>query len=352
MFKKNYIIIFIVFSFVQIFSQSLEIDYESFYSDNVFELSDKDLTKFENGLPEFDYINTSDDFINAISLRTNLEKKIGGLRLRLLIKPKYSYYLSNNDKSSFSFLTGLLSSYDNYDLNFYYGYYPDNYLKNYEDRDGSQELEKYDYKKNLFKVTANRKFWKKNYALLYSKFENYFYNKYFTEYDASAYTLGIGYKRIFDTFYLKLFYYYRNLETDNHINNAAAISDLSQYEGYRDASYESNSYSIELKNKKIDLSDNLELRPIISYRFTQKFYVTDLPIEYQDDNIDQIHSTRVDETYYLKINFIFYLNDKTEIGLNYDHEYRSTSSDYSSLSDIKDFTQDSIGISYNYRIDF
>jgi len=327
------------------------------YDNNVYELSDEDLTDYDEGLQDFNYIDTSDDLTctNSLRLRYGIEKKKH--EFFFSFTPEYSYYTSNPDKSAFSFLAsaGLISKIN--DVTLSYGYYPDNYLRKYTDNDGTDVLEKYDYEKSLYKLSGNLRFLKNSYFLYYSKYEQYYYNKFFTEYDGDAYTLGAGYKHSFNSFYLELMYYYKNMETDNHISDASDVTDWSKMENFRDASYESNILSVSFLNKKVGLGKKVSIRPYLTYDIEMRYYNTDLPVSYYEDvdthyDIDQIHSSRKDEIYDLTLGTEAILKDNFNITLDYKHTYRKVSSDNKDLAEIKDYQRDRVTLGFKYDFHF
>jgi len=333
------------------FDLSLESRWD--YNNNAFNLSDSELDQFDDGHTDFNYIESSDDLVttNSARLRYTYEKK----RVSYAISSRlgYNHYFNNNDKNSVSSYSALAYRSRKIDLNLGFGYYPDNYLRKYEDHDGTGELEEYSYDKTLYKFDGNYRLSRKNYLNYYAKYEQYFYNEYFTEQDGDAMTFGLGWRHSFPTFYLDLMYYYRLMETDNHIDNASGISDWESMKDYRDASYDANIFSIKFTNKRVRLTKKIELRPYISYTIEKRYYITDLPVSHpQAGSIDPIHSTREDSKYNLDLGVFFYLTKKLNISLDYTHIYRKVSSDYKPLADLKDYVKDSISVTFSYNLAF
>ncbi len=301
------------------------------YSDNVFQLSDDDLDSHDAG-DDFTYIETSDDLINSAKLSLYSRNQLGKVRYDFYVRGTYDYYLKNNDKSKPSISTGFGINTKTFDTSIMYGYYPGNYVRKYRDKDGSDLDEKFEYDKNLYKFDAQYRFTRKAYLLAYLKFEQYYHNEYFTEYDGDAITPGLGLKYSFSELYLEGWYYYRVYETHDDIVPDDEISDQS---------YESNIYSASIKMKKIK-TKRFDYRPVLDFQYEKRYY----------DGWDKYHNGREDDTITFNPSIKFYLTDYLNISLDYTSKIRNVSSESQSVEDSKSYQENEMSISFEIPIKF
>ncbi len=340
------LMLLMTFGLVPLFAEftiSAGSDFE--YSDNVFQLSNKDKGRFDDGDLVFDYIESRDDFIMRPDVEFGYKYQGEGFTLEPSISGTYDYYYRNTDKSNYSTLTKLVSDIrlsKDYRLTLaaYYGYYPDNWLRNYRD-DETDSYQKFEYDKNLYKFEPYLRMWRKFYVMPYFKYEEYYHNEYFTEYDGDATTMGLGLKYAFNTFYMKVYYHFRDYECDNlpegDIDNDADEAG--------DASYESNIYFLEFENKRVAISRHRYIRPFFSFQYEQRFF--------QTDGYDKFHSGREDTKYTVKFGSDFYLFDNLEFKLTYTHIYRNAESDfYEDIADYKEYQEDRFTLGVKYNLEF
>ncbi len=323
------------------FDVSVRSDFE--YSDNVFQLSDYDKDRFDDGDTKFDYIESRDDFIMRPELNFGYKYDGKGFTLEPSVSGTYNYYYQNTDKSNYSALVKLISDIPltkdfRLTLAAYYGYYPDNWLRDYLD-DETDRYQKFEYDKNLYKFAPYLKMWRKLYVMPYFKYEEYFHNEYFTEYDGDATTMGLGFKYTFSTFYFQAYYHFRNYECDGDAGIAVDADDAG------DASYESNIYYIEFENKKVAISRHRYIRPFFSLMYEERYY--------QTEKYDKFHSGREDVKYTIKFGSDFYLFDDVEFKLTYTHIFRDAESDnYEDIGKYKEYQEDrfTLGVQYNFDL--
>lgn len=330
--KRLLIITITLLSLVTLWAEiSLTFTNKSTYSDNVFQLSDEDLDSHDAGT-EFTYIETSDDLINSSRLSIYSRNQVGNTRYDFYVRGTYDAYLKNTDKSKASISTGLGINTRTLDASIMYGFYPGSYVRKYRDKDGTENYEKFEYDKNLYKINAEYRFTRKAYLLGYLKFEQYYHNEYFTEYDGDAITPGIGLKYSFSELYLEGWYYYRSYETHDEIIPDDEISDQS---------YESNIYSAQIKMKKIRTS-KFEYRPVFDFRYEKRYY----------DGWDKYHNGREDDTITINPWVKFYLTDYLNITLDYTSKIRNVSSESQSVVDSKSYQENQMSISFEVPIKF
>jgi hypothetical protein len=314
------------------------------YNDNVFSLSDYDMDRFDSGHENFSFIKTADDLIVNPYLQIRYPFSLGELTLTPYLNANHYQYISNPDKTNYSILSALFSQYKNFNLNLYYGYYGDLYARDYLDRNGSDVYEKFEYEKNLYRLYSFFSLGRYDTPLLYFQIEEYFYNEFFTEYDGIATTYGLGWRRSFPTFYLRLFYYYRDFEASNvsYDLNEVVISDR-----ITDTSYESNIYDLQFRNKRINLFADYDFRPYFGFRLENRYYSTKLPVE-----VAPFQSGREENRYRINFGLEFYLVRNLNIILDYKHYLRDTYSENDSLPKYKDYRQNLISLDLGYTINF
>lgn len=314
---------------------SLQTGTDATYTDNAFQLSDHDLDRFDDDNSALSYIETSDDFILKPYLKAMYDTKWAGLQISPSMKGQWQQYCSNTDKSKYYLLSSIDFSKKQWDLNLTYGYYPNNYLRQYKDTDGTGSLEKYEYDKNLYKAEVGYSPITKIKLMGYYKYEQYYYNEYWKEYDGDATTIGAGVRFSLPAWYLTGWYYYRDLTTDGTPSSSAE-------EASSDASYESNLYSFTLQAKKIYLNKKQAIRPTFSFDIDQRYY----------QGNDSFHAGREDMTYTLGAGVTYYVTRNLDISLDYSHLFRNVSSDNSTVALYKEYTENQITVGANYQMSF
>jgi hypothetical protein len=301
------------------------------YDANVFSLSDSDLDKFDAGNQGFSFMKSSDDMIVRPSLLTERTWKIGRIRWTPSLKGDYSLYMSNNDKSKWSCLAALEGEYRKLSVKAYYGYYPDNYVRNYNDQDSpGSPSRQYAYDKDLYKARAQYKILRHDTIALEGKYEVYRFNQYFTEYDGEATTLGLEWRHSFNAFSLTGSYDFRTCECDP----------ASAEQG--DASYDSDLLTFTLQNAKVKVARGRYVQPAFSFGMDNRYYQS-------DRQGDLAHANRHDRKYTLTAECAFYFMRHTDATLAFTKVRRNADSDYNSgISDTKDYTADQLWLRLRY----
>ncbi len=248
--KKIVILLFCVWTaFLSAIRLHLDYDLslEAVYSNNVLKLSDHDLQRFQNNLNEDKFkLKTTDDLINSARLRFEIKNYwVYRHTQKHEFFFKYNSYLKNSFLND-GYLGYKFTQYLNRKINFNlsYFYYPRIYVNRYRSEvDDLKIYRDFTYAKNDYKAELN---WKVHRLLELSyqfQFGQFYYNKYFTEYDASAYD-----NRISAGFFPKakirptLYYDYRIASAQGE----DAFDDASQIETIKDFSYEANRYDAAL----------------------------------------------------------------------------------------------------------
>ncbi len=308
------------------------------YTNNAFNLSDRDLESHEDGDEDFSFVETSDDMILEPSFDVKYKFDLGKRsHLRLSTKLKYVAYTNNTDKSKYSSLSYIEYRKDKLTLKGVFAYYADNYSRQYADGDGTDEYEEFAYDKDQFKLSAKYRIFKKDWVDVYGSFEMYRHNEYWVEQDGDAMEIGFGWKHSFKTFYLDGGYAYRKFDCDNGISD----SSLDSY--YTDTTYESNIFNVGLKNKKVRIMKKKYIRPFIKYKVEYRYYQSN------DADNDKIHAGRDDVKNDFRLGSDLILSDNWMVVFTYRHQYRKVKSSVnSSLSDSKNYLTDEFSLELQY----
>ncbi|MCB5283974.1 MAG: hypothetical protein LHW45_00030 [Candidatus Cloacimonetes bacterium] len=298
------------------------------YSDNVFQLSEYDLGRWDHSHPNLNYVNTTDDL--SIKARFDLAYPIRYQWWKIIpsVTATISQNVSNPDKQRQDALFRLRVERYYWNFTALYGYYPENYVRSYVDTDGTQNLEKYSYARNLYRGDLNLKPFKNATIQLHGRYEQYYYNQYFTEYDANATTLGLGARYAFPAFSLGANYRYRVY--DNHRHDA------------EDGSYASNRYSgnIRLKSTPLnnDKPDSPTFYPELTLSYEERFF----------QSLDPWYGGRADFIYNTSAAFNFDFGPSWNLKLDYSHAYRNVESPVEEVCRAREYSENKVSATVKY----
>ncbi len=298
------------------------------YSDNVFQLSEYDLDRFTDDHANLSFAETSDD----LSLNTRLELgyplKYRWWKFTPSLVAVYSQNLSNTDKYRTD--AALRFRIDRFYWNalLQYSYNPHIYYRDFTDSDGSGNLENYSYSRNTYRLDLAVKPLKKTTVKANFRFEDYFYNEFFTEADGSAITGGALLEHRFPAFTIEAGYDYREFSNDNQVDND-------------DASYQSNIYKADLQLPRMPLNDNGKAmwHPQLAIGYEQRYY----------QGGGSWYGGRADYTYTLGAGFDLIFNPQWNLSLDYTHLFRNVESDNESLIRLKEYSENRLGVSARYK---
>lgn len=298
------------------------------YSDNVFQLSEYDLGRWDHSHPNLNYVNTTDDL--SIKARFDLAYPIRYQWWKIIpsVTATISQNVSNPDKQRQDALFRLRVERYYWNFTALYGYYPENYVRSYVDTDGTQNLEKYSYARNLYRGDLNLKPFRNATIQLHGRYEQYYYNQYFTEYDANATTLGLGARYAFPAFSLGANYRYRVY--DNHRHDA------------EDGSYASNRYSgnIRLKSTPLnnDKPDSPTFYPELTLSYEERFF----------QSLDPWYGGRADFIYNTSAAFNFDFGPSWNLKLDYSHAYRNVESPVEEVCRAREYSENKVSATVKY----
>lgn len=300
------------------------------YSDNVFRLSDYDLQRFEDRHPNLEYARTTDD----LSIKTKVDMayafRYKWYKIEPSITASFSQNVSNTEKWRKDVLARLAVVRYYWDAKLLYGYYPNIYVRDYVDTDGSGKLEQFSYERNLYRADLNVRPLKKTTLKANFRYEELFYNSYWTEYDGDAKTMGLGLRQNFPVFVLDAMYEYRIFDN---------------WEKYpEDSSYESNIYSgtLRLKDSPLNSSkkDSPQWSPSLSLSFEERFY----------GGTDPQNARRIDKIYTTKAGLRFKISKQLNFTLDYSHYLRNIDSPNASVRRLKPYSENQIEAMIKYNL--
>lgn len=300
------------------------------YSDNVFRLSDYDLQRFEDRHPNLEYARTTDD----LSIKTKVDMayafRYKWYKIEPSITASFSQNVSNTEKWRKDVLARLAVVRYYWDAKLLYGYYPNIYVRDYVDTDGSGKLEQFSYERNLYRADLNVRPLKKTTLKANFRYEELFYNSYWTEYDGDAKTMGLSLRQNFPVFVLDAMYEYRIFDN---------------WDKYpEDSSYESNIYSgtLRLKDSPLNSSkkDSPQWSPSLSLSFEERFY----------GGTDPKNARRIDKIYTTKAGLRFKISKQLNFTLDYSHYLRNIDSPNASVRRLKPYSENQIEAMIKYNL--
>ncbi|HEX05062.1 MAG TPA: hypothetical protein ENH10_07910 [Bacteroidetes bacterium] len=331
---------------------TLQLLYEGGYNSNILELSDNDITRFEDGtLPLATNVESQDDLSQSFGLRAKIEL------------PKWWGWRNGDISYTFRYLSFAKNSYNDrpihtthfnhdifnrWDVFFNYMYIPERYLRDYRDRDLDQIIgTQFDYRLGGGGLQYSPEFLKGLRLSGRYEFFSIYYNKYFTEYDSEGWGLRFDARYRFNK-YLTVTGIAKRRWSDNtgfnqHLLSAAGGSQAQDSE-YGDGSYGEEWFELDANlniynvlPKRIDLNAIARLR--------HRFYDSEQLLA-----DDPVHSGRE------HIHMMFHLDAKTEVfeglrvGPVFEYELRRTDSPLDWVVRAKNFDTYRLMLSLSYSI--
>lgn len=302
------------------------------YSDNVFQLSEYDLTRWDEQHQNLSYVETSDDL--TLSTRIDLAYPIHykWWKFTPSVSGTINQNLSNTDKHRQDTILRCRVDRHYWSFTTLYGYYPYIYYRHFKDSDGSQELEKYAYERNLYRAELTLRPHKNITSFANVRYEELYYNKYFTEADGHTITSELGARYDFPSFSLQGSYSYRDY-------SAEGWKDIDADDG----SYQSNIYRGVLRLKAMPISGsstkNSSWQPYLELSKEDRFYQGDSSWyggrEYYNTNT--------------KAGVNVKLSPKWKLSLDYLHIFRNVDSPNESVLRLKEFSENKLSATVKYK---
>jgi len=298
------------------------------YSDNVFQLSESDLERFDHSAPALAFVKTTDD----LTLKTKCEfaypLHYRWWKITPGVSGTFAQNISNSDKYRPDLAFRLRVDRYYWNLAAQYAHSPHIYYRDFTDSDGSGALENYSYSRNTYRLDAAWKPLRRTSLKAGLRWEDYYYNEYFTEADGSALTGGLSLSHRFPVFTLDAGYDYRKFDNDNRVDND-------------DASYESNIYKGRISLPRMPLNDKGKTtwQPSLALNYEQRYY----------QGGGSWYGGRADYTYTLAAGADVFLSPRWNFALDYTHIFRNVESNNETLIRLKEYSENRLGAELKYK---
>lgn len=336
--KKNFRPIILCLTFLWIGMLPLFAQFEGsitmglHYTDNVFQLSDYDFESFDDDSSALAFAETTDDL--SISTKLDLAYPIHyrWWKFTPSVSGVLSQTLSNTDKYRQDTLLRFRVDRYYWNASLMYGYYPHIYYRHFTDADGSGQLEKYGYQKNLYQADLQLRPLRK--ATIFAKlsYDDTYYNEYFTEADGHSLTSELGARYAFPSFSLQGSYGFRQFDNTGY-------QDLDADDG----SYDSNIYRGVLRMSPMALSGtstkDTSWQPYLELSREDRFYQGNS--EWYGGR--EYHYTNTKAGVDVK------LSPKWNLSLDYLHIFRKVDSPNASVLRLKEFSENRLGAGVKYN---
>nr|MDK2851406.1 hypothetical protein [Candidatus Cloacimonadota bacterium] len=324
---------FLLFSLGYAYAQiEAELSMGVTFTDNVFQLSDYDLSRWENDHPNLDFVETTDDLNIATKLDLAYPIPYRWWTFTPSITATVNQNISNTDKYRQDVLLRFRVDRYYWSLTTLYGYYPHIYYRHYTDSDGTGELEQYCYERNLYRAELVVRPMRKLTTFANIRYEDLYYNKYFTEADGNRVTTEVGARYSFPIFSLQGSYSYRSYESTGYEDVNAD-----------DGSYDSNIYRGVLRMKAMPINGestkNQSWRPYLELVKEDRFYQGD----------GDWYGGRVYHIYNTKAGVNVKLTPKWNLSLDYLHIFRNVDSPNDSVIRLKEFSENRLSAMVKYK---
>lgn len=302
------------------------------YTDNVFQLSDYDMSRWKNDSSKLDFVSTTDDLQLAMRLDLSYPIHYRWWTFTPSVTAKISQNLSNTEKERQDALLRFRVDRYYWSLTTLYGYYPYTYYRHFTDTDGTGENEKYAYERNLYRAELVVRPMKKLTTFGNIRYEDMYYNQYFTEADGKRLTTELGARYSFPSFSLQGSYSYRDFDNTGYKDLEA-----------NDGSYESNFYRGVLKLKPMPITGEStkeqSWQPYLELIKEDRYY--------QGDNT--WYGGRTYQIYNTKAGINVKLHPDWNLSLDYLHIFRNVESPSASVLRLKEFSENRLSAAVHYR---
>jgi hypothetical protein len=336
--KKNFRPIILCFAVI-LFSWSLgyaqlegEITVGASYSDNQFQLSEYDLSRWENNSSGLSWAESTDDL--NLSTRIDLAYPISyrWWTFTPSITGKLNQNISNGQKHRSDTILRFRADRYYWSISALYGYYPYIYYRHYNDSDGSGDPKKYTYERNLYRADVIVRPIRNLSAFANVRYEDLYYNQYFTEADGDRLTTEFGLRYRFPIFTLQGSYAYRTYDNTGY----KAIAE-------DDGSYDSNIYRGVLRLRKMplqgDSTKDMNWHPYLELSKEDRFYQGDSPW----------YAGREYAIYNTTAGLNFMLHPSWNLSLDYSHIFRNVDSPNESVLRLKEFSENRLSAALSYK---
>jgi hypothetical protein len=313
------------------------ISLNNYYESNILSLSEYLKDEFsDNQNPAKYEINSIDDWITSASFSLQYRHFIRKHTQIIRFNGTYNKFWNNSIKDN-GYMGISVRQFFNKQFNiavFYY-YYPELYVAHYRSVLDQSQYRSFTYARNNFFTIWSLKL-SKRFELRYRfDFDQLFYNKYFTEYDAENVTNKLdGRWQISSAIRFNAAYSYRisHAKAENAYQNSS-ITD------YKDPSYNLNSYEIGLLFPKLLIDIDLQ----IGFWYDEKFYKS----LFSDNTY---HYSRDEFSKKFQLSLTKEITKHWQLQPSFDYLIRTVRSPYQVVVRDKEFTNYKIGLQIHYFV--
>jgi len=336
--RKNFRPIILCFMMMVIFRTGLhaalegEISVGLGYTDNVFQLSDYDMARWDNEHETLSYVQTTDDLNISTRLDLAYPMQYKWWNFTPSVSGVITRNVSNTDKRRQDTLLRFRVDRHYWSASALYGYYPEIYYRHFNDSDGTGELQKYSYERNLYRADVILRPIKNVTAFGNFRYEDLYYNQYFTEADGNTMTTELGARYSFRTISVQGSYSFREYKADSD-----------QVPGANDGSYESNIYKGVLRYKMMPIVGNSTAKtgwqPYLELSREDRYY----------QGNDDWYGGREYSSTNTKAGINVKLSPKWNLSLDYLHIFRNVDSPNESVTRLKEFSENRLSAMVKYK---
>ncbi|MDY0150936.1 MAG: hypothetical protein RBS43_01530 [Candidatus Cloacimonas sp.] len=304
------------------------VDIGARYSDNVFQLSEHDYSRFDDNHNRLDFAETTDDVTMATRIELAYPLHYRWWKVTPSVIGSISQNVSNTDKYKRDAAFKLRVDRYYWSFTAQYAYNPYIYFRHFVDTDGTGVNEKYSYSRNTYRVDLALRPTRNATVKANVRSEDYCYNEYFTEADGQAVTVGCAASYRFPTFTLEAGYDYRDFSNENLVDQ-------------EDASYASNIYKGKITMPKMPLSDkgSTKWQPSLGLNYEQRFY----------QGGGSWYGGRADYTYTISSGFSLLFSPQLNLSLDYSHIFRNVLSDNVAVLTAKEYSENRLAATLKYK---
>jgi hypothetical protein len=302
------------------------------YSDNVFQFSESDLSRWKNNSSALLWAEKTDD----LNLYTKIDLAYPIPYRWWTFTPSVTGTISQNTQNTDKYRTDSIVRF-RVDRHYWsatvlYGYYPYIYYRHFTDSDGTGTAEKYSYERNLYRAELIVRPLQKLTAYTNIRYEDLFYNQYFTEADGNRLTTELGARYSFPSFSLQGSYTFRSYDNTGY---KAVDAD--------DGSWDSNIYRGVIRMKQMPLSGEStreqSWQPYLELSKEDRFYQGD----------SAWYGGREYAIYGTKAGLNIKVQPDWNLSLDYLHIFRNVESPNESVLRLKEFSENRLSASVSYK---
>lgn len=298
------------------------------YSDNAFQLSEYDLSRYQDNHELLSFVKTTDDMTLGTRIELAYPLQYRWWKITPSVIGNINQNVSNTEKYRRDATVKLRVDRYYWNLSAQYAYHPHIYFRDFNDSDGSDELQNYSYSRNLYRADLAVKPLRTTTLKANFRIEDFSYNQFFTEADGTAYQGGLGVSHRFSTFTIDTGYDYRTFDNQNLIDND-------------DASYDANIYHGKITMPRMPVSEdgNTFWQPSLGLNYQQRFY----------QGSGSWYGGRADYLYTMNAGFLWIFSPKINLSLDYSHISKSVESDNASVLRLKEYGENRFSAALNYK---